>query len=328
MLEIGTKVNYLTLISSEIKKENEKKYVLCKCECGKEKWILKHSFYTKRIRDCGCGTFMLKKHIGEKHNFFTIIDCYRKRLNGKINIVAVAKCECGNIRHIPVSNLRQNIRISCGCKHKFNFEKYKNKIYNDIQILELIDETKKTIRCMCKCGNTFTCNLYEITTKINPIISCTNCTDKEIRLNSKYVKKEKNKFNRLRGIYKKMINRCYDFSAKDYKYYGEKGIRVCDLWLENYKEFQKWSLNNGYNEKLSIDRINPLKNYEPENCRWVDMTTQQNNRTNNVKFDYNGELLTLPQIARKENFNLSTLRSRIRSGISLKEALEKPIKKR
>lgn len=328
MLEKGTKVNYLTLISNEIKKENNKYFVYCECKCGNKKWILKNSFVSKRIRDCGCGLYMLQKHIGEKHNYFTIIDCYRKRLNGKINIVAICKCECGNLRHIPVSNLNKDIRISCGCKDKFNFEKYRNKIYNNIQILELVDETKKTIKCLCNCGNIFTCNLYDITSKKNPIISCSKCFTGKMNSNKKFIHKEKIKLNRLKSIFSKMIDRCYNEKSTSYRWYGAKGVKIYNHWLEDYNEFEKWSMQNGYNETLSIDRIDYDGNYEPNNCRWVDMITQQNNRKNNIKFEFKGQLLTLPQIARAENFNVHTLITRIRTGMSLDEALTKPIKKR
>lgn len=82
-----------------------------------------------------------------------------------------------------------------------------------------------------------------------------------------------------------MKQRCRDVNAINYKHYGGKGIRVCDEWRENFQTFYDWAMANGYRDDLTIDRIDPKKNYEPSNCRWATMKEQQNNRSNNVKRD-------------------------------------------
>lgn len=73
----------------------------------------------------------------------------------------------------------------------------------------------------------------------------------------------------LTKTFLKMKDRCYDTSASDYKFYGAKGIRICDEWLYHPDEFIFWSLQNGYKPGLSIDRIDSSKDYCPENCRWI-----------------------------------------------------------
>lgn len=82
---------------------------------------------------------------------------------------------------------------------------------------------------------------------------------------------EDNSFSdkRLRDIFLGMLRRCYDTNDKAYRYYGAKGIGVCQEWIEHPEQFYKWAINNGYNNKLSIDRIKDNKNYSPDNCRWV-----------------------------------------------------------
>ena len=74
---------------------------------------------------------------------------------------------------------------------------------------------------------------------------------------------------RLGNIYNLIVQGCYNKNDKNYVFYGEKGIKICDEWLQNPKEFEEWALLNGYEDYLTIDRINPEKDYSPQNCRWV-----------------------------------------------------------
>jgi len=85
-------------------------------------------------------------------------------------------------------------------------------------------------------------------------------------------------FYRIRNIFYGMKARCYKESASRYNYYGAKGITICDSWLKDINEFIKWSIDNGYNDTLSIDRVDVKLGYSPENCRWVNMSTQAQNR--------------------------------------------------
>ena len=90
---------------------------------------------------------------------------------------------------------------------------------------------------------------------------------------------KKSKYKNLFGIWARMRDRCNRKTNEDYKYYGGKGIIVESIW-DDYLEFKKWSLLNGYkpNKNLQIDRIDGNKNYCPENCRWVSPTVNQRNR--------------------------------------------------
>lgn len=83
---------------------------------------------------------------------------------------------------------------------------------------------------------------------------------------------------RLGRIFNNMCTRCYNEKAINYTDYGGKGIIVCDEWKNNPSAFYEWSLANGYDESLTIDRINNNENYEPSNCRWVTMTVQNRNK--------------------------------------------------
>lgn len=86
------------------------------------------------------------------------------------------------------------------------------------------------------------------------------------------------------------------------------GIRYCERWAR----FENFFADMGVRpDGTSLDRINPKGDYTPENCRWADIFTQENNRSDNVYYDFRGEKLTLPQIARKYGLSRSNLAMKI-----------------
>ena len=86
------------------------------------------------------------------------------------------------------------------------------------------------------------------------------------------------------------------------------GVTYCEEW-ENFENFLR---DMGVRpEGTTLDRIDPHGNYEPSNCRWADYITQENNRRNNRRFSYNGELLTIPQLARKYGVSRSNLANKV-----------------
>jgi len=88
---------------------------------------------------------------------------------------------------------------------------------------------------------------------------------------------------RIYNIRQAMISRCHNKKDKGFKNYGGKGIVVCNEWKESFENFWEWASKNGYQDDLTIDRINPKGNYEPSNCRWVTMHEQILNQERNKK---------------------------------------------
>lgn len=114
-----------------------------------------------------------------------------------------------------------------------------------------------------------------------------------------------------------MFTRCYNPHATNFKDYGGRGISVCDEWRD-FAKFAEWALNSGFDESLSIDRINPNGDYCPENCRWVDAKAQANNRRSTREISFEGETKSISEWARFFGMHPSNLH-----GLSDEEVLIK-----
>lgn len=128
---------------------------------------------------------------------------------------------------------------------------------------------------------------------------------------------------RLGRIYHGMLQRCENSNKDSYEYYGGKGITVCEEW-QTYEPFMEWSLKNGYNDDLSIDRIDYNKGYSPENCRWADNKIQSNNKSNNHYLTYNNQTKTVQQWGEFLGIKPNSIITRLRRGWSLERALLTP----
>lgn len=97
---------------------------------------------------------------------------------------------------------------------------------------------------------------------------------------------------KLRKVWRQMKSRCDKPTDGSYYKYGGRGIRVCDAWYD-YFAFRSWSIENGYEDGLTIDRIDNEGNYEPSNCRWTDLKTQSRNTRTNRLITAFGETKTM-----------------------------------
>lgn len=130
------------------------------------------------------------------------------------------------------------------------------------------------------------------------------------------------KGTRLYRIWHGMKGRCkYEYSTC--KNYEGRGITVCDEWKNSFEEFRDWSLSNGYDETLSIDRKDNDGDYEPSNCRWSTQIEQANNTSYNHSITINGITKNMSQWAKEHGINPQTIYARILRGYSGEELLSK-----
>lgn len=164
-----------------------------------------------------------------------------------------------------------------------------------VQVDESNISKKRKWVCICDCGNSVsvtTNNLRSGQTK-----SC-GCLVYETKNQTHGMKQ-----TRIYGIWCGMKKRCNNPNDKSYAHYGEKGIKVCKEWENDFVAFNCWSLLNGYSDELTIDRIDVSKGYSPENCRWITHAEQQGNRTNTIRITIDGEEKTVAEWSKETGIN-------------------------
>lgn len=121
---------------------------------------------------------------------------------------------------------------------------------------------------------------------------------------------------RIRSIYLTMLKNCYNEKSTMYGTYGGRGVTVCDEWRKDYGSFERWALNSGYGDMLTLCRIDADKLYSPENCHWATIRLKNNRRSNNIKVTMNISL-----ICDAFGLNYHTVYNRIENGMSPEAAV-------
>lgn len=160
-------------------------------------------------------------------------------------------------------------------------------------------------RCQCECGRVVDVDIRSL--KTGNTKSC-GCLRK--LCNIKHGDSQGGKYLRLYRIWCGMKERCDTPGDTVFKYYGGRGIHYCDEWKE-YINFKQWAISNGYDDKLTLDRIDADGDYYPSNCRWIPYAEQNLNKRNSALITYNGETHCVSEWARIIGMNVGTLRSRI-----------------
>ena len=142
-------------------------------------------------------------------------------------------------------------------------------------------------KCACKCGNIITVAGNDLKRKYGATKSC-GCRKHESQ-NVKHGMRH----TRIYAIWSGICRRCYNPNVKEYKNYGGRGITVCDEWRHDFAAFYKWASENGYTDTLTIERIDNNGNYSPDNCKWVTLSDQANNRRNTLYLEHEGQTKSL-----------------------------------
>lgn len=255
---------------------------------------------------------------GQRFGKWTVLERVENDKHGSPRFLC--KCDCGTLKEVLSFTLRNGTSTNCGC---YLNEKTDAKIgikYNNWTVLEKAESNKHgnpKWLCMCDCGKIRKLYLSDI--KNGHSKSC-GCYRREF-LKNQNVKHGMSHFKIYR-VWRSMKSRCYTKTQTMYKYYGARGIKVCDEWLDEengFINFYNWAMQNGYSENLTIDRIDVNGNYEPSNCRWITMKEQANNTRRNVYITYNNETHTLKEWSDLLDLNYKMVFNRYKKGFSLQE---------
>lgn len=179
----------------------------------------------------------------------------------------VVRCYCGEDFETAPRKIETGHTKSCGCLMKTTMKS--GDVYHGITLVKRLETDKPPSSSkwlmVCHCGEEF----KSVAGKIkNSYVKSCGCSHF----------KHKGRGTRLYTIWKNMRQRCNNPKNNAYNKYGGRGIKICKEWQDSFNSFQEWAQANGYADNLSLDRTNNDKGYSPENCAWVDNTTQNRNQ--------------------------------------------------
>lgn len=181
--------------------------------------------------------------------------------------------------------------------------------------------------CKCDCGREKILSSHALTKR--GVKSC-GCYRSLKMKKANPMRTHGGSYSRLYQVWKDIISRCECKTDKRFHLYGGRGISVCHEW-HDFRLFRDWADSSGYDEnavrgECTIDRVDNGKDYCPENCRWVDMKTQSNNKRNNHKITIDGETHTISEWSDISGIKYGTISERLRRGFSERDAVWKEVR--
>lgn len=247
---------------------------------------------------------------GQKYGHLTILDETEPYISpsGYKQQRVLCQCDCGQTRTTSLISLKKGKCVQCKNPIHRTDMSIIGKRFGHLVVVNLYSSDQQTTywTCKCDCGNEKVIPRHLL---INHHTQSCGC----------YLKTRMKKLNyshglsysRIYSVWGDMKQRCTNFQAANYYLYGGRGIQVCEAW-NNFENFYQWAITNGYQDTLSLERIDVNGNYEPNNCTWIPLSDQCENRRNSKKITYNNETHTISRWAQLLHIPRSTLEYRIK----------------
>lgn len=179
-------------------------------------------------------------------------------------------------------------------------------------------------KCLCECGNTTSVRKYDLTHNITASCGCILKEQAKLKAKKMGISNRKHSLSgsRIYGIWDNMRRRCDNPKDKAYKNYGGRGITYDVKW-SNFENFYK-DMIDGYNSKMTLERIDVNKGYFKDNCCWKTMLEQQRNKRNTRYIFIDGKKIRICDAAKKYNLSVSTIVERLKRGWSYERCILPP----
>lgn len=192
--------------------------------------------------------------------------------------------------------------------------------FGKLQVIEKTDirKNRKIVwKCLCDCGNTAYVPSSDMLSGNTKSCGCGK-NEGHPKYGSASITQ-----SRLYHIWIGIKDRCGNENNSSFRYYGGRGISVCEEWKHDFATFRDWALSNGYDDKLTIERVDNNGNYCPENCTFATMKQQSNNRRNGAYLSYGGKTHTIAEWSDILGINQQKFRVRLWKGMPFEKAIKK-----
>lgn len=226
----------------------------CKCDCGNLCIVAGKSLKAGQ-ESCGCfrGRYNFVDLVGKRFGRLIVVE--QLPVNSLRQVEWLCKCDCGNKAIGTTSALKAGDKTSCGCAYTHDLT---NRRFGMLTVCSRAanKRDKVTWNCQCECGQFTKASTSDLLLGKRVSCGCVQITHHGSK-------------TRLYRIWSGMKDRCLNPNSHYHKWYGGRGITVCDEWANDFGAFRSWASAHGYSEGLSIDRIDNDGNYEPKNCQWL-----------------------------------------------------------